>query len=202
MSASTLPPDTSLDALIDRARRGDQAACAAIYQRFVRATYRLAYGVLLDQQDAEEVVQDAFAYALRNLDRFDPERSAFRTWLYTITMSRCRNKRRRRWLPTIHLTEIAEWLPGMDALPEQVIEQRGARDAVMEALRALSPKLREAVVLRYFDGLSYREMAAVLGCPQKTAESRVRLAHDTLFRLLADQREALLEGAFGHDTAR
>jgi RNA polymerase sigma-70 factor (ECF subfamily) len=196
------PPDLPLDALIDRAGRGDQAACAALYQRFVHPTYRLAYGVLLDEQDAEEVVQDTFAYAIRNLDRFDPDRSAFRTWLYTITMSRCRNKRRRRWLPTINLAEVADWLPGGEAHPETVAEQRGVRDAVMEALRALTPKLREAVVLRYFDGLSYREMAAVLGCPQKTAESRVRLAHNTLYRLLADQRETLLEGVFGNGPTR
>jgi RNA polymerase sigma-70 factor (ECF subfamily) len=57
--------------------------------------------------------------------------------------------------------------------------------AVVEAaLVALTPRLREAVVLRYGHGLTYREMADVIGCPQKTAESRVRLAHDQLRGLL------------------
>ncbi len=191
--------DEDLPDLIAAARAGDQAACAAIYRRFVRPVFRLAYGVLLDRQDAEEVVQDSFAYAFRALDRYDPDRSAFRTWLYTITMSRCRNKRRRKWLPTVSLAEMAEWLPGREPAPEAAAEQQGVREMIWEALGELSPKLREAVVLRYFDGLTYREMAEVLECPEKTAESRVRLAHEALYRILAEHREALFEGAFGHE---
>lgn len=190
---------TAIDELIGAAAQGDQIACAALYQQFVRPVYRLAYGVLLDQQDADEVVQDSFAYAFASLRRFDPTRSAFRTWLYTITMSRCRNKRRRKWLPTINLSDVIDWLPGRDHHPERAVDERGVRDAVLDALRTLSPKLREAVVLRYFDGLSFKEMADVMGCPQKTAESRVRLAHDALYDLLADQRDLLLEGLFRHE---
>jgi RNA polymerase sigma-70 factor, ECF subfamily len=191
--------EITLEDLITCARTGDQAACAAIYQQFVRPVFRLAYGILLDQEDAEEVVQDSFAYALGSLNRFDPARSAFRTWLYTITMSRCRNKRRRKWLPTINLAEIADWLPGTEPHPERLIEEHGVRSTVLEALRSLSPKLREAVVLRYFDGLSFKEMSEVLDCPQKTAESRVRLAHDALFTVLADQREVLLSGVLNNE---
>lgn len=188
--------DGQLTELIATAQMGDQAACAALYQRFVQPTYRLACGVLLNEQDAEEVVQDTFAYALRNLGRYDPSRSGFRTWLYTITMSRCRNKRRRKWLPTQALSDIAEWLAGPEPLPEKIAEEHSAREAVLAALHKLSPKLHEAVVLRYFDGLTYREMADVLQCPQKTAESRVRLAHEALYAILADRRDILPEGVF------
>ncbi len=189
--------DDDLLVLIAAARLGNQAACAAIYQRYVRATYRLAYGVLLDEQDAEEVVQDSFAYAFRNLARYDPTMSAFRTWLYTITMSRCRNKRRRKRLFTVDLAERIEQLSAKGSHPERVVEQRSVREIIFEALGKLSPKLREAVVLRYFDGLTYREMADVLGCPQKTAESRVRLAHEALYSILVEQRDVLTECLFG-----
>lgn len=191
--------DNALEALIAAAARGDQVACAALYHQFVQPVFRLAYGVLLDQQDAEEVVQDSFAYAFATLHRFDPSRSAFRTWLYTITMSRCRNKRRRKWLPQINLADVIDWLPGGDHHPERAVDERGVRDTVLEALRTLSPKLREAIVLRYFDGLSFKEMSDVLGCPQKTAESRVRLAHEALYGMLASQRDVLLEGLFRHE---
>ncbi|MGB4677176.1 MAG: antiterminator Q family protein, partial [Aggregatilineales bacterium] len=75
----------------------------------------------------------------------------------------------------------------------------GVRDAVVAALRQLSPKLREAIVLRYFDGLTYREMADVLDCPQKTVESRVRLAHEALYHLLEEQRDVLFEGVWGYE---
>jgi RNA polymerase sigma-70 factor, ECF subfamily len=193
------PAGQALDDLIDSARQGDESACHLLYEGFVQAVFRLAYGVLLDKQDAEEVVQDSFTYAFRNLHRFDPGLSAFRTWLFTITMSRCRNKRRRKWLPTTSVPDVGDWVAANQDYPESIVARHDTQRTIFAALTKLTPKLREAIVLRYFDGLSYREMAQVMGCPQKTAESRVRLAHDALYRLLADQSDILLEGAFGHE---
>ena len=184
---------SQVDNWIRAAQAGDQIACEALYRHFVGAVYRLTFGVLLQEQDAEEVVQDSFSYAFRQIDQYDPSLSAFKTWLFTIAMSRCRNKRRRKWLPTVRIADTIEQLPGTDPRPEtHAIRQQG-RDSVRAALKKLSPKLREAIVLRYFEGMTYREMADVLNCPQKTAESRIRLAHEALFRLLADQRDVLLE---------
>lgn len=194
---TTASADEQLADLIAQAGDGDQAACAAIYHRFVQPIYRLAYGVLLDEQDAEEVAQDTFVYALRNLKRYEPERSAFRTWLYTIAVCRCRNKRRRKWLPTLALGDFAERQASLEPPLEAIAEAQDAREVVLQALHKLSAKLREAIVLRYFDGLSYREMAEVLGCPQKTAESRVRLAHDALYSILTSQHGILAEERFG-----
>ncbi len=68
----------------------------------------------------------------------------------------------------------------------------GVRDALERALATLSPRLREAVALRYGQGLTYREMADVLDCPQKTAESRVRLAHEALREVLSASGDAVL----------
>jgi RNA polymerase sigma-70 factor (ECF subfamily) len=188
-----------IDNWITAAQAGDQLACEALYHHFVGAVYRLAYGVLLHEQDAEEVVQDSFSYAFRQIDHYDPSLSAFKTWLFTITMSRCRNKRRRKWLPTVRIADIIEQLPGSELRPEAQAMRQHGRQSVHEALQELSPKLREAVVLRYFEGMTYREMGDVLGCPQKTAESRVRLAHEALFRLLVDQRETLFEELSGYE---
>jgi RNA polymerase sigma-70 factor (ECF subfamily) len=200
MNQTMQPLGDNLDEWIDAAVAGDQRACTAIYDRFVQQVYRLAYGVLLNQQDAEEVIQDSFSYAFQSLHRYDSARSSFRTWLYTITLSRCRNKRRRRWLPTLPLSDVAERLPGREPDPETAVEQLSIREMVWRALGELSPKQREAVVLRYFDGLTYREMAMVLSCPLKTAESRVRLAHETLYQILIRQHENEgLLGLFGYD---
>jgi len=77
--------------------------------------------------------------------------------------------------------------------PEARYTQRSVQDAVQQALATLSPRLREAVVLRYGHGLTYREMADVIGCPAKTAESRVRLAHDALRDRLQPHGHGLLE---------
>ncbi|MBI3360823.1 MAG: RNA polymerase sigma factor [Chloroflexi bacterium] len=171
-----------LTSYLTAATLGDEDACAWLYHRFSSRVFRFAVGLLGDADDAEEVTQDAFVYAFRNLRRFDATRSSFGTWLFTIAISRCRNKRRRKWLESIplHLWEKRGQHVGAsfrrdDREVESALEARGVRRHVWAAVRALSPKLREAIALRYFGELSYVEMGRVIGISPKTAESRVRL---------------------------
>ncbi len=189
--------DPDLPDLIARCLDGDQAAFAALYERYAPALYRLAYGVLLDPHDAEDVLQESMVYAFRKLARSDAARGAFRTWLYTITISRCRNARRRKWLPTVtlgHLLTLGVEPPTPPAeSPEARAAWRELQASLAEALRTLSPRLREAVALRYGQGLTYREMAEIIDCPQKTAESRVRLAHEQLRKAMSAADQAALE---------
>ncbi|MCC6190475.1 MAG: sigma-70 family RNA polymerase sigma factor [Anaerolineales bacterium] len=174
MAGSELSPE-ALNDWLARGRQGDEAACAAIFEHFSPAVLRLALGLLGDRQDAEEVVQDSFVYALRNLARFDPARSAFSTWLYTITLCRCRNKRRRKWLLTLPLDRLAAEAQGPgERQVEALLERRGVRADLWRALQTLPPYLREAVALRYLGEMRYREVGQALGCSPKTAESRVR----------------------------
>jgi RNA polymerase sigma-70 factor (ECF subfamily) len=171
-----------LNEWIARGARGEEAACAALYLRFSPAVLRVTLSLLNDLADAEEVTQDTFVYALRNLGRFDPHKSAFTTWLFTIAISRCRNKRRRAWLRALLPLEAAEAEVQAESqhLVEAVLERRGVRRQLWEALQELPPHLREAVALRYFGGLRYREIGQVLECNPKTAESRVRLGLNAL----------------------
>jgi RNA polymerase sigma-70 factor (ECF subfamily) len=146
---------------------------------------RLCLGLLGSLEDAEEVTQDAFVYALRNLARFDPARSAFSTWLYTIAISRCRNKRRRKFLALIPLERLSNEGPKrQDRLVEALLERRGVREQIWHALHTLPPRLREPVALRFLAELRYKEIGQTLGCNPKTAESRVRMG-------LVAMREAL-----------
>ena len=192
---STNDPDL-LD-LIAQCLGGDQAAYAMLYDRYAPGLYRLSYSILLVEQDAEDVLQEVMVYAFRNLHRYDPARAAFRTWLYTITISRCRNARRRKWLPTIalgHLLNVGvEPSAPEDESPEVRAAWAEVRGSLQDALRTLSPRLREAVALRYGQGLTYREMAEIIDCPQKTAESRVRLAHEQLRKAMSAADAAALE---------
>ena len=187
MALTVWAPDELADWLA-RGRQGDQAACAALYHYFSPPVLRLCLGLLGNTADAEEVVQDSFVYALRNLGRYDSARSAFSTWLYTIALSRCRNKRRRRSFLTLPLQPAVEQPTGGGAWPErqieQLLERRGIRRQVWSALQALAPQLREALVLRYLAELRYKEIGAALGCNPKTAESRVRLGLEALRRAL------------------
>lgn len=189
---STQESDT---ALIIACLQGEQSAYTQLYQRFSAGIYRLCYGLVLNKQDAEDVVQEVFVYAFKNLRRYDSTKSAFKTWLYTIAVSRCRNTYRRKRPLQVDLSELFQWhitAPNSET-PEAVMAQRDAQSALRKSLSALSPHLREAVILRYGHGLTYREIADVMDCPPKTAESRVRIAHEHLRRLLHPGGQGLLE---------
>ncbi|MCB9457244.1 MAG: sigma-70 family RNA polymerase sigma factor [Anaerolineaceae bacterium] len=190
----TLEPET-IAALITRCLQGDQAGFAALYDYFAPMIYRLCYSLLGNQQDAEDVVQESFVYAFKNISRFDSNRASFKTWLYTITLSRCRNMYRRKRFPLVDLGQmfILNLAAPNTETPEAALVEQGLREAVEKAVLSLSPHLREAVILRYGHGLTYREIADVMDCPQKTAESRVRLAHERLRGLLQPSVPGLLD---------
>ena len=176
--------------LIARCLAGEQTAYVAVYNHYAEMIYRLCFSLLGHNEDAEEVLQDTFEYAFRRLDRYDSRRAGFKTWLYQIAVSRCRNKRRRKWLPTLPLGQLRdEELPDRNALePDEALDLTEKQIVVWSAVNDLSPKLREVAVLRYYEELTYVEIGTVLSIPAKTAESRMRLAHDRLKKLLLDDR--------------
>lgn len=184
----------AVDAIIARALAGDQTGYSELYDLYAAGVYRLCYSLLMNQQDAEDVAQDTFVYAFKNLHRYDSSRAALKTWLYTIAISRCRNQYRRNRSLLTEISQIINTLPGpRSETPEAAHAQQSANEALVQALASLSPRLREAVVLRYGHGMTYREMAEVVGCPPKTAESRVRLAHRALRGTLQPVGPGLLE---------
>jgi RNA polymerase sigma-70 factor (ECF subfamily) len=190
----TLHEDEQTLEQIASAIKGDQAAYHALYERFATGLYRLCFSLVLDEADAEDVMQESFVYAFRNLKKYDPRKAAFKTWLYTIAVSRCRNVYRRRSLLLVGLTQALFDVPApASEAPEACAARKAATEAIAEALGRLSPQLREAVVLRYGHGLAYREIAEVMGCPPKTAESRVRVAQEQLRHLLRNHGPSLLD---------
>lgn len=196
-TAAELKGDPVTIALIGRCLQGEAVAFEQLYERHVSYIYRLAYGLLQHREDAEEVLQDVFEYAFRSLKRYDPHKSAFKTWLYTIAVSRCRNKRRRKWLPVLSLSQGQDTnsdrpLEVMDdrvLLPEQHMTRQSDQEVVWQALGCLSDKLRETAILRYYEEMTYQEIGEILGIPAKTAESRMRLAHKALRAALQDFME-------------
>ncbi len=185
----------STEELIAQCLQGEQAAFTELYHHHAASIYRLCYGLVLHKQDAEDVVQEVFVYAFKNLHRFNPKLSAFKTWLYTIAVSRCRNTYRRKHLPQIDLAQLfcLNIAAPHSETPEAVVAHRAAEDALLKALASLTSQMREAIVLRYGHGLTYREIAEVMNCPPKTAESRVRLAHERLRHMLLPVGQGLLE---------
>lgn len=185
----------STSEIIKRCLKGEQAAFTELYEHFAHGVYRLCYGLVLNHQDAEDVTQESFVYAFKNLHRFDSNKASFKTWLYTIAVSRSRNVHRRKQFPQLDLSQLFRFdvAAPRSETPEATLAYHTAQEALGTALAGLSPQLREAVLLRYGHGLTYREIADVMGCPPKTAESRVRLAHDRLRGLLEPTGQGLLE---------
>ncbi len=180
--------DEQNQSLINRCLAGEEAAYVALYNMYAGMIYRLCYSLLQNKEDAEEVLQDSFEYAFRSLGRFDANKSAFKTWLYQIAVSRCRNKRRRKWLPSFSINQLTngDLMDRETPTPDEVSHLSEKQQQVWQALKQLSSKLRETAVLRYYDGLTYAEIGEILNIPTKTAESRMRLAHKALRELLAE----------------
>jgi RNA polymerase sigma-70 factor (ECF subfamily) len=180
---------TKLEVLIERWRTGDQRAAKAIYDLHRDRTFRLAYALLGNNADAEEAAQDALMYALLNIQRFDERRSKFTTWLHMITVSRSRDLLRKRRVPAFSLSVLLDRHkspPDQGPGPEQAAEKHELRNKVWCAVQELSPLLREAIVLRHWGDHTYQEIAEIVGCPMKTAQSRVRLAHQKLEKKLSE----------------
>jgi RNA polymerase sigma factor (sigma-70 family) len=177
--------DTS--AMVQRWLEGDERAAEALYQHHRDRVFGLAYGLLGDVSEAEEVAQDALTYALLNTRRFDSRRASFMTWLNIITVSRCRDRYRRR---RFRGRALLDWMsrggdiPDPGPGPESHIVDAEDRSQVWMAVRELSPELREAIVLRYWAGHTYKEISDILGCPLRTAQSRVRIAFRELRKAL------------------
>jgi RNA polymerase sigma-70 factor (ECF subfamily) len=179
---------------IARAIAGDEAAQRALYDLHHAAAFRLAYLLLQDSCDAEEVVQDAFVYVFRSLHRYDSERGSFWAWLRVALVSRCRNKRRRKQLATVSLEALAAMgqmppdpKPTND--PAGMLELRGTQRALWEVLQRVSAGARDALVLRYYEDLPYSEIAKLLGCSPDAARARVAHGKVQLKRLLAEADE-------------
>jgi RNA polymerase sigma-70 factor (ECF subfamily) len=180
------------DDLIRRFQRGQPRAFEALYDRFKDYVYRTAFFITRNSGDAEEVVQETFLDVLRALPRYRVEGPArFETWLYRVTVNRCRSLLRRKTAPSADWDDIEERLeriptshPNHD--PEGVILRRERAVMLWRAVDGLPEAQRVVVLLRYQHGLSYREIAQTLGVSEGTVKSRLYYAH----RRLREQLQA------------
>jgi RNA polymerase sigma-70 factor (ECF subfamily) len=176
----------ALDYWVDQCLTGKESAYVEVYNQYAGLIYRLCFSLLRHREDAEEVLQDSFEYAFRRLQNYDPNKASFKTWLYQIAISRCRNKRRRKWLITTSINALGREQIADESVvsPDDSVTLNERQLLVWKALGDLSPKLRETAILRYYEGLTYGQIGEVLNIPAKTAESRMRLAHKALRKIL------------------
>ena len=182
------------DRLIADFKEGSRERFDELVKAYTQKLYRLAYGLLGNHHDAEEVVQDAFVRAYRGLDSFRGD-SSFETWMHRITMNLARNKfhwnRRRGEGITVSLSDQGEpgedgdpvgelELPDTSYSPDRLIQKVETQDNVIRGMNTLPQSLREAMILRHVKDLPYEEIAGLLNCPVGTVKSRIARGRELL----------------------
>jgi RNA polymerase sigma-70 factor, ECF subfamily len=175
-------------AVLARARQGDGEAFRALVERHSRSVFRLAFRMTGNEQDAEDVVQESFLRAYRQLGRFE-SRANFGTWLYRITancavdMMRARQARHDQ-AHGESLDETAVDLRSDRPDPERLTESAEIEQRVANAMAALSPLERAAFTLRHYEGRTIDEISRTLGLGTSAAKHSV-------FRAVRKLRAAL-----------
>jgi len=170
------------------AKAGDRDAFRQLVERHGRALFRLAYRMTGNTQDAEDVVQESFLRAYRQLDRFD-ERARFGTWLYRIAANcaldliRGRKRRNERQEPA-DTPALESTVAAGDPSPERQAFSGEVQSHVTRAMAELSPAERTAFVLRHFEGVAVEEIARVLGIESGAARHSIFRAVQKLRRAL------------------
>lgn len=181
-----------VEALVERAQAGDEAAFEALVAQFSARIYNFVSRMVQDPTEAQDVAQETFVRAFQALRTFRGA-SSFQTWLYRIAsnlaIDAARRKKRRQW----DVVSLDEPVEGEDQgevgrdfpdestrTPAEEMERAETRRQVWEAVAELSDKLRPVIILYDLQGLSYQEVAQVLGCPMGTVKSRLFNARSQL----------------------
>lgn len=206
------PPD---QLLVQHAKAGDLAAFEALMTRYERQLYSVAYRILQNPHDAEDVTQQAFLSAVENLAAFREE-AGFATWLNRIaTFAALKVIRKRNGLPTVSLDAATESREDDDSIPhpeyiadwkqspEQLVARNETQRLLADALDRLEEKYRLVFVLRDVEGMSVQETAAALGLTESNVKMRLLRARlqlrEHLTRALGDPATRIERHAHHHE---
>jgi len=191
-------PSTAHDpdaALLRRMADGDESALAALYDRWVDRVHTVAFWILKDRDEAEDVVEETFWQAWRTAARYDGSRAAGSTWLVMMARSRALDRlraQRRRESWTAGAAAMLE-PSGEESNPvARAVESSEHYNRIDEAISALPAEQRQAVELAFFGGLSHSEIAGRTGQPLGTVKTRIRLAMEKLRQRLASLRDEIV----------
>jgi RNA polymerase sigma-70 factor (ECF subfamily) len=188
--------------LIEACQRGDREAFRELFENHKDRVWTVALRFTGDESAARDVTQQVFLKLFTSITGFRQE-SNFKTWLYRLVANECMDefRKRRRLIPLDFFRpasgderdedcgaiEMKEWR--QEPLQEERLARLEISEAVLAALAQLKPKLRMAIVLKYFEDLSYEQMAEALGCSTGTVASRLNRGHKALAQKLAHLRK-------------
>jgi len=178
---SSPPPDDE-PALAERVRQGDAAAFDTLVNRYMRRAFAVAYRLMGQKEDAEDLVQDAFLTVLQRIDTFEAGRP-FSPWFFRILVNRGLNARKARSLRAVEA--IPETAAAGGPSPERAAERMELRDRLAAAMEALPERQRVIVQLFELEGFGGPEIAEILEISDGTVRWHLHEARKTLRRALA-----------------
>ena len=185
--------------LVARSMGGDLDSFNQLVLRWERPIYALAYRVIGREEDARDVAQETFLRAFRALGGFKGQ-AKFSSWLYRITLNLCRDWiRRERRAPVsqapegVDIIELAGEAPATESI-EDLVSRKQLGQAVSRAMALLPEDQRTAIILKEYHGLTFQEIADLLGCPLSTVKTRLYQGLTVLRRQL---QEAGVQSTFG-----
>ncbi len=172
-------------ALVMSIKTGDKKALAQLVEKHKKLAYMTALGLVGNKDDACDISQEAFLRVYRSAKTFD-QGQPFLPWFYTIIANLCRSWLKRRHVAAARTVTIddADYLLVSEDNPERQTIERETVDLLREALLALPFEDREIISLQHFRGMSYDEIAHLLGIPRGTVMSRLYYARKKLARLM------------------
>lgn len=185
--------------LIDQATAGDEKAYSELMRRYRKSVYHTLLKMVRNPDDAEDLTIEAFAKAFKNLPKFKKEYT-FSTWLFRIATNNCIDFIRKKKLETFSINTAFSSDNGdtvnIEIKDEKLDpEERAIKNQKIEVIRdivtQLPPKYQHLVQLRYFDELSYDEIAKTLNAPLGTVKAQLHRARELLFDLVKSKRDII-----------
>jgi len=172
---------TTDEELLSAVQAGDHDSLGLLVARWEQPLFQFVCRMLPRQDDARDICQETFLRVLKKAHRFR-QGSRFSTWMYQIALNLCRDRlrKRKRWSRLVQQRSELPEQPGghlgpvpRDADPSWTVEQQEKSLAVRRALNELPAEQREVLILKEFEGMKFREIAAILDCPESTVKSRM-----------------------------
>jgi RNA polymerase sigma-70 factor (ECF subfamily) len=176
---------------------GDEKSLEVLFGRYLKPIYSFTYRYVGGGQDAEDVTQEAFVKAWRNLKKFDQQKS-FKTWIFSIAKNTALDfLKKKKAIPFSEFENedgenaLTETLADPSPLPQELLEKADIVKILNAAIEKLSPKYRMVLFLRYNDHFTFREIAEILGESIDTIKSRHRRVLTMLRKLLLDKGQSI-----------
>ncbi|MCE3008027.1 MAG: sigma-70 family RNA polymerase sigma factor [Bacteroidetes bacterium] len=185
--------------LIDRAKQGDEKAYEVLLKKYQKSVYYLIYKMIRNPEDAEDLTQETFAKAFGSLVSFDPK-FAFSTWLFKIGSNSAIDFIRRKKMQTLSINQggandetgnpVLQLKDG-NLVPDEKLLKQQRKEYLQVAIGQLPTRYRQLVILRYFEELSYEEVALELQIPLGTVKAQLHRARELLYGALNNMENKL-----------